>query len=165
MPGFQKSLSPKNLADRLFTTLGESVFACYQCGKCTAGCPLSAEMDLAPNQILLCLQAENPDQDDVVLRSRSIWLCLACETCHSRCPKEVNLPAIVDFMRQESVRQGKPHPEARDIVSFHEAFLDSIRANGRLHEVGLIAGYKFKTFHMLQDVLLAPRMLRRGKLG
>ena len=143
---------------------GESVFECYQCGKCTAGCPLAAEMDYAPNQILRLLQLGLPGMEEEVLKAFSIWLCLTCETCAARCPKEVDLPQIMEYLRQESLRRGLVHPKAKDILAFHQAFLDSIRKNGRLHEVGLISSYKLKTLHLFQDVLVAPKLLGRGKL-
>jgi heterodisulfide reductase subunit C2 len=143
---------------------GESVFECYQCGKCTAGCPLAAEMDYAPNQILRMLQLGLPELEEEVLKAFSIWLCLTCETCAARCPQEVDLPKIMDYLRQESLRRGLVHPKAKDILAFHQAFLDSIRQNGRLHEVGLISAYKLKTGHLFQDVLVAPKLFLRGKL-
>lgn len=155
----------ETLADRVHEATGESVFECYQCGKCTAGCPLAQEMDQAPSQVLRLLQLGLPDMEEEVLQTYAIWVCLTCETCVSRCPKEVDLPKIMDYLRQESLRRGMVHPKAKDILAFHQSFLDSIRKNGRLHEVGLVASYKLKTFHLLQDVLVAPRLLARGKLN
>jgi heterodisulfide reductase subunit C len=158
------STHPADLSERVRAVTGESAFDCYQCGKCTAGCPLAAEMDYGPNQVLRLLQLGLPELEEEALRSLSIWLCLTCETCLARCPQEVDLPRIMDYLRQESLRRGLVHPKARDILAFHRAFLDSIRRNGRLHEVGLISTYKLKTMHLLQDVLVAPKLFARGKL-
>lgn len=144
---------------------GESVNECYQCGKCTAGCPLNDEFDVLPNQILRMLQLDMPDLDDKILRSYTIWLCLACETCSSRCPKEVDLPQIMDFLRSESIRHDIVNPKAKDIVSFHKSFLKTVRGSGRLHEVGLIAGYKLRSLHLFQDVESAPKLYLDGKLS
>jgi len=152
------------LTAHVHTETGESVFDCYQCGKCTAGCPLAAEMDYSPNQILRLLQLGLPGMEEEVLKAFSIWLCLTCETCLARCPKDVDLPQIMEYLRQESLRRGLAHPKAKEILAFHEAFLDSIKKNGRLHEVGLIFCYKLKTMHLFQDVLVAPKLLGRGKL-
>ena len=138
---------------------------CYQCGKCTAGCPLNEEMDVMPNQILRMLQLELPGYEDKILSSLSIWLCLACDTCYSRCPQEVKLSQVMDFLRQESIRLDKVNPKAKDILSFHKAFLDSIKLNGRLHEVGLTIDYKLRSLNMIQDVQLVPSMLAKGKLA
>lgn len=142
----------------------ESLNDCYQCGKCSAGCPLIDEMDIPPNQIIRMLQLEMPELDKKVLESYSIWLCLTCETCYSRCPKDVNLPEIMDFLRAESIKRNLVNPKAKDILAFHRSFLNSIQATGRLYEVGLIAGYKMKTFHLLQDVNSVPSLLSKGKL-
>ncbi len=154
-----------SLADAVEAATGESVFQCYQCGKCTAGCPIVAEMDLAPNQVLRLLQLGQPGMDEEVLGSLSIWLCLTCEQCSARCPQEVDIPRITDWLRQESLRRGLAHKGARAILAFHRSFLDTIRWGGRLHEVGLIAAFKLRTWRLFQDVLVAPKLLARGKLG
>jgi heterodisulfide reductase subunit C2 len=156
---------PENLAERLEADVGVSAFACYQCGKCTAGCPLATEMDHAPHQILRLLQLDLPGMEEEVLASAAIWLCLTCETCVSRCPQDVDLPKVMDRLREESRARGLSHPKAKDILAFHDAFLSSIEKSGRLHEVGLIAAYKLKTMHLLQDVAVAPKLMARGKLS
>jgi heterodisulfide reductase subunit C len=87
---------------------GEDVRACYQCGKCTAGCPLAAAMDLMPNQILRLLQL---GEYESVMQSRSIWLCASCLTCAARCPKEVDPARVMDALRTVLMRQGIVHVE------------------------------------------------------
>ncbi len=153
-----------SLKSRTEEHTGEFISKCYQCGKCAAGCPLSEEMDLKPNQILRLMQQEYPDYEDEILSSYGIWLCLTCQTCTARCPQEVDIALITDYLRSESLNQGKIHPKARDILSFHQAFLSSVESGGRLSEVGLIKNYKLKTMHLMQDVALAPQMFAKGKL-
>jgi heterodisulfide reductase subunit C len=162
--GAHTAVRTDNLASELKAAIGQSVFDCYQCGKCTAGCPLASQMDYMPHQILRLLQHTEKHTDEQALRSFSIWLCVGCQTCVSRCPQEVDLPKVMDYLRQQSHQRRLAHPAARDILAFHEAFLASIRRHGRLHEVGLIASYKFRTGHFLQDVATAPKLLARGKL-
>lgn len=144
---------------------GVSINHCYQCGKCTAGCPLNEDMDLMPHQVLRVLQAEMPGYEDRVLGSLSIWLCLNCETCYSRCPQEIALSKVMDFLRQESIRQKKVHPKAKNIVQFHTAFLNSVKKNGKLHELGLTIDYKLHSMNLMQDMTVAPKMLSRDKLA
>ncbi len=154
-----------DLAARVRAATGESVADCYQCGKCSAGCPLAAEMDYPPSQVLRMLQLGIDGLEEKVLRSEAIWLCLTCETCVTRCPKEVDLPRIMEHLREESRARGLVNPRARDILAFHEAFLGAVKATGRLYEVGLISSYKLRTFHLFQDLLVAPKLLARGKLN
>jgi heterodisulfide reductase subunit C len=78
---------------------------------------------------------------------------------------EVDIPPMMDFLRGESIRLKMVHPKARNIISFHRSFLNSIRCTGRLFEFGLIVDYKRRSFHLSQDVMLAPKMIIKGKLG
>jgi heterodisulfide reductase subunit C len=138
---------------------------CYQCGKCSAGCPLSEEMDYPPSVIMRMLQTGKPELEDKVLRSFSIWVCLTCEMCFARCPMSIDIPRMMDFLREKSIKEKKTNKKAKEIIAFHKSFLDSIRYTGRLYEIGLFADYKTRTLKILDDMDLAPKMIRRGKLN
>ena len=142
------------------------VARCYQCGKCSAGCPLAAEMDFPPSQIMHLLQLSGLQGDfaEPALRSHAIWLCLTCEICYCRCPMELDIPAIMDALRHESLRRNMVNPRARDILAFHRAFLDSVKYTGRLFEMGQVVDYKLRSGRFLQDLLQAPWMVLAGKL-
>ena len=155
---------PDTLGDNLQCHTGISASKCYQCGKCSAGCPLSSDMDYPPSMIMRMLQTKLPAHEEKILKSLSIWLCLTCETCYTRCPMEIDIPKAMDYLRTESLKAHKAHKKASDIISFHRAFLDSVRYTGRLYEVGMISDYKTRTLHLLQDVLLAPLLFVKGKL-
>ena len=164
-----ESNSHSSTCEDLATLIGkstlESLAKCYQCAKCSAGCPLAAEMDYPPSQLLHLIQLGLPEYDERALKSLTIWLCLACETCYTRCPKEVDLPKIMDFLRQESLRRGLAHPQAKNIIAFHKAFLDGIRYTGRLYEAGMTADYKLRNpASAMQDVFNAPKLFLKGKL-
>ncbi len=138
---------------------------CYQCGKCTAGCPVAGEMDLPPSMILRLLQTETPANDEKVLKSHAIWLCVTCEMCLSRCPMEIDIPSMMDFLRQKARSEHKENPKARNIIAFHKSFLNSIKYTGRLFELGLILDYKRQSLNMTQDISLGPKMISKGKLN
>jgi heterodisulfide reductase subunit C2 len=141
-----------------------NVIECYQCGKCTAGCPVAERMDLRPSVIMRMLQSGDEVEMNEILRSLSIWLCLTCETCYSRCPMELDIPKVMDYLRQRSLTEGKVHRDARDIVAFHKSFLNTVESNGRLHEMGLVIDYKLHSGNLFQDIMLAPEMFSKGKL-
>ncbi len=143
---------------------GVNVSHCYQCGKCTAGCQLADEMDFPPSMVMRMLQIGDETFIQQLLRSKTIWLCVSCQNCVTRCPMQIDIPAIMDYLRERSAKEKKINPQSRDIVAFHRAFLDSIKYTGRLYEIGLVAGYKMRTFHLAQDVTMAPSMYMKGKL-
>ncbi len=81
---------------------GENLLSCNQCGKCSAGCPVAAQMDLLPSQVIRMAQLGMEE----VLESRTIWICASCLTCVTRCPKGVDLPRLMEALRQVSLRAG-----------------------------------------------------------
>ncbi|MGD1995891.1 MAG: 4Fe-4S dicluster domain-containing protein [Anaerolineae bacterium] len=81
---------------------GQDLLACNQCGKCSAGCPVVAAMDLLPSQVIRMAQLGM----DEVLQSRSVWICASCLTCVTRCPKGVDLPRLMEALREISLRAG-----------------------------------------------------------
>ena len=157
--------SLEGFAGRVESATGVRLAHCYQCGNCAAGCPVGGRLDLPPSQLFRLVQLDLPGMEERVLGSEALWLCLTCETCASRCPQEVEITKVLDYLRQEALRRGLAHPKAKDILAFHRALLDSVQHTGRLYEVGLVADYKARTLHLVKDVLLAPRMMAKGKLG
>lgn len=83
---------------------GQKVLKCYQCGKCSSGCPMVDAMDLLPNQIIRLLQL---GQEDEILKSKTIWICASCFTCEARCPKGVDLSKLMEALRVVLLRKGK----------------------------------------------------------
>ena len=152
------------LASKIATETNIIVAKCYQCGKCSAGCPLATDMDVTSSAILRLLQYNTEATDTEVLRSNAIWLCLSCDMCYSRCPNQIDIPGVMDLLRQESVRQGCTNAAARNIVRFHRSFLDVVQQTGRSFEMGMVLDYKWRSKRWFDDLALAPRMFLKGKL-
>jgi heterodisulfide reductase subunit C len=153
------------LAGEVQEHTGVTANHCYQCGKCSAGCPLSEEMEYPPSYVMRMLQTGDPVLEEKILRSFTIWVCLTCEMCYSRCPMSIDIPKMMDFLREKALTEGKTNSRAKKIIAFHKSFLDSIRTTGRLYEIGLLVDYKSRTLNLLQDMSLAPKMFVRGKLN
>ena len=148
------------LADDILRLSGVDVSTCYQCGKCSAGCPMAGESDLRPNNVMRLAMNDEPER---LLADESIWLCLTCETCSERCPTGSEPARVIDAVREIAAAAGRS-PQPRNLRAFHEAFLAQIRNNGRLFEAGFMLAYKVRSGALLQDVSSAPAMLSRGKL-
>ena len=74
----------------------QTLLSCYQCGKCSAGCPMSFAMDLLPNQIIRLAQL---GLEDDIAKANTIWICASCITCSVRCPKGVDLARVMEALR------------------------------------------------------------------
>jgi heterodisulfide reductase subunit C2 len=145
---------------RLLAETRSAAARCYQCGKCSAGCPMAAEMALQPHDVMR-LTARGRHHE--VLSADSLWLCLTCETCSTRCPTGADPAAIIDSLREAAVLTGN-RDVPRAIAAFHRSFLDQVRLTGRLYEAGFFVQYKLRSRALLQDMGNAPGLLRRGKL-
>ena len=139
---------------------GIHVQDCYQCQKCSAGCPVVFAMDYKPNQIM---QMVSLGMKDRLLSSKTIWVCASCYTCSTRCPNDIDIAGVMDWLRQTALREGVT-PAEKEVSLFHAAFLDSVRSHGRVHELGMMANYKRKTGRYWDDFKLGWKMSTKGKL-
>jgi heterodisulfide reductase subunit C len=117
-------------------------------------------MEYTPAQILRLVQL---GQAEAVLSSSAIWLCIGCETCGARCPNEIHAGAVIDALRQMAVERGVAPGEAR-VYRLHQAFLDSIRTWGRLHELTMLLEYKLLSRDLLSDLDMGLSMFVKGKI-
>jgi heterodisulfide reductase subunit C len=157
--GVKGDLDP-SFSDLVVRESGQNLLACYQCQKCSAGCPVAYAMDILPNQIIRMVQFGLREN---VLSSHTIWICASCYTCSVRCPNDIDIAKIMDTLRQ--VASGSEiKPAEKDIPVFHSVFLDSIKSKGRIHELGLIWQYKAKTRDFMKDAVLGWKMVKKGKI-
>jgi len=139
----------------------EDVGKCIQCGKCTAGCPLTFEMEFMPNQILELIRT---NQEEKVLRCNTFWFCVSCQTCSVRCPENIDIAKIMNTLRKLNIEKGmKPSPGG--VVTFNKVFLDSIRSYGRVYELGMVMKYNLMTGQPLKDASFGPAMFMKRKIA
>lgn len=152
---------PEPLAARVQRMTGLNPMRCYQCGKCSAGCPMAAETTTRPHDVMRLVARDRLDR---LADADGVWLCLTCETCTSRCPNGCDPARTMDALR-EILANGHDGRAPKAIRVFHKAFLDQVRAHGRLFEMGLIMAFKTRGGPMFADVTTTPGVLARGKLG
>ncbi|MHC4072915.1 MAG: 4Fe-4S dicluster domain-containing protein [Planctomycetota bacterium] len=156
----QTIMPQSQLAEAVLSESGQNVNLCYQCMKCAAGCPISYEMDYKPAQLIHAIRL---GMDDLVLNSKTMWLCASCETCTTRCPQEVDVAKVMDAVKITAIRRGIK-PAIPQIASFYRAALANIKKCGRMYELGMIVGLKMRTFEFFKDAGLGMKMFKKGKL-
>jgi len=158
-----------DLAEAVRRECGENVFLCYQCQKCSSGCPVVEHFDLAPNQVMRAIQL---GQKERVLNSKTIWLCAMCETCATRCPHDINITKIMDVLKIMA-KNGGIKSQVPSIPLFYQAALRGIRWFGRMYEAGLMTEIYLRQMLAGQlnfdqvwkrDIPLALKMFKNGKL-
>jgi len=161
-PQDKPALEPKRgLAEEIKAEHGEDVYRCYQCQKCTAGCPMTHAMDYLPSQIMRMVQL---GQEDELLTSKTIWVCLTCNTCSIRCPNDIDIALVIDSLRERAIQKGT-RPAVANVPLFHKYFLDNVRKRGRTFEGELLARYQLKTGQAVGNAGLGLRMFLKGRLG
>ena len=159
-PSIQPVQEENSFLSEVVQASGEQVAACFQCQKCSAGCPVAYAMDILPNQLLRHIQYDHRER---VLSSKTVWICASCYTCSVRCPNNIDIAKIMDTLRTLAIRYGIP-PGEKDIPLFHSVFLNTIKSRGRIHELSLIVQLKSKTRDFLKDAGLGWKMYRKGKI-
>ncbi len=129
---------------------------------------MAGGMDVMPNQLVRMLQLGRTAE---AMSTSAIWACVSCQTCSTRCPKEVDCAGIMDALRELSLRCGAVSPAQERVVAFQQAFLNNLRRNGRLDEIELIAEFKLRALphersvrFLFKDAGLAPELQKRKKL-
>lgn len=160
VPVLKLDLQERPFAEEIRQRLKVDVRECYQCGRCTAGCPVAYAMDAGPHQILRGIQLE---QLDWVLSRNTYWICASCITCTTRCPCEIDVAGIMDGLRELALERGI-RPSERTVKVFHQVFLQWVRLTGRMYEAGLIGLYNLRSGQLLDSADLALPLLSSGKV-
>jgi len=98
-----KAVLSAQFARRVEELSGQSPYRCYQCGKCSAGCPFADSMDMLPNQVLRLVQLG----DEKVLETGAPWSCASCLACEVRCPRGVDIAKVMEAVRLLALRKGE----------------------------------------------------------
>src|SRR5450830_393009 len=143
----------------LITIVEPNIYYCYQCGKCTAGCPLSDVYEYQPNEVIRLIQL---DKIASILNANSVYLCASCEICSSRCPQEVDIAAVMNYLRIKSwhYKQFK----LSSIANFYGIFLRIVKVFGRNFEPLLILSLNLLNKHFFNDFDIAVKILKKRKI-
>ena len=124
----------------------EKVRYCFECGKCTAACPM---VELFPEsynpRILLHNISLNPEK---IMPNKELWLCTWCYRCAKRCPQNLAIPEILLAARRKAKEHGF-------LDGFQEAEIEMKADQWFTAKNG---GFTFVNFY-----ILLPRLYWRNK--
>ena len=84
---------------------GQKLLACYQCGKCSAGCPAVGEMDILPNQVIRYAQLGLKDE---------------------LLEKGIKIAEVMEAVRQVLLRKRRDHVEVAKLSKEEKACVPAI---------------------------------------
>jgi heterodisulfide reductase subunit C len=148
------------LSRDLQTLTGENVMLCYQCKKCTLGCPSAYAMRMKPHELMRAAQLGLAEE---IYWSGTIWICLSCETCNTRCPQDINILRVIDGLREMSKELDyyNPYPA---LPASHRIFMALVQRFGKVYELGLALLINLRMLTPFKDIDMASPMLLKGKL-
>ena len=140
---------------------GEKILECIQCGSCAGGCPTMFAMDYSPMQIIKMI---NLGMKEKVLSSSTIWVCSACYTCATRCPRNVNFTTLMMSLRNKAIQENLVKDDAKS--DFHKYFFEVVNKYGKMHEPELLVKFVDMTNFdsLLHNARLGFRLFKKGKL-
>ena len=94
-PNFMKEI-------KKYSTKDFSIDACFNCGNCTAVCPLSEEKFQFPRALIRYAQVGLKNK---VLSNDLMWLCASCNDCTNTCPRDAEPGEFVVATRRWAMGQ------------------------------------------------------------
>jgi len=131
---------------------GQNLLACYQCRRCAAGCPVGEETGVTPDRLIRMILLGDRGE---ALSNLLVWKCVACYTCGTRCPNNIQTARITETLKQISKNEHL-EPLRPRIADFHNAFMKATGHMGRFNEIEGMGIYEAKT---------AVKELKKGNVG
>jgi heterodisulfide reductase subunit C len=120
---------------------GQPLTACYQCRRCAAGCSVGDETEnLTPNILIRMVVLGDRE---AALNNALVWKCVACYTCGTRCPNDIQTARITETLKKMG-KVAHLEPLEPQIADFHDAFVQSGLRWGRVNEMAFMGAYEMK---------------------
>ncbi len=165
------ALNPRHpfQAKQLERESGIPISRCYQCLKCSNGCPVVRFMDFMPHEVIRYIQW---GQAQRILHAGTMWVCSTCATCATRCPNGIDVTGFMNFLKNKIFEMGLP-PKDRQVAAFHKAFVSGLLQQGHNNELLLMARYFLKRRNFLErlrngslisELSLGWHLFRKGRI-
>ncbi len=160
---YQEELDP-GFADEIAAMPGaEELLHCFQCGTCSAACPLCIYMEHTPRKIMALTRAGFRKE---VLTSNTIWLCASCYACVVECPKQISITDVMYALKRTAI-EAKVYPKHFPVPVLAREFFRSVRRTGRSNEFWIVLRMFLQTnpLHLLGNGLMGLRLMLRGRMS
>lgn len=119
---------------------GQNLMSCYQCRRCASGCPVGDESGVTPDRLVRMILL---GEQDNALNNLLVWRCVACYTCGTRCPNNIQTARINETLKQMS-KEAHAEPLLSKVAAFHSAFMKSVSHFGRSNELEFMGLYELE---------------------
>jgi heterodisulfide reductase subunit C len=102
----------KDFVDKIKEISGENINKCMQCGTCSGGCPMADILQITPRGIM---HLSALGQEKHIAKANTIWMCASCNTCAVRCPRGIDIPKVMEALRQIFLRKNVNYIEPNQI--------------------------------------------------
>ncbi len=143
------------------TKSGVKVSQCYQCMKCTAGCPIAEFSDSSPAHVMRSVTLGLRDE---ILDKGFIWLCSGCETCASRCPQNLSARKVNDALKVIA-QEEKKRVREKNVELMNRIFMNIVSQRGRVNEPLMMGYYKLGSRDLFGDLDIGRQLVFKGKMG
>ena len=143
---------------------GERLVHCLQCGSCGGSCPSGGDMEYTPRGLIAMI---NAGQREAVLAANTMWACVSCYFCTTRCPQNIPITDIIYSLKRMSIAEHRYH--GTDAPALAKTFTDFVEKYGRSYEAGLATGYhllkRWKPLQLLQMAPMGMQIFTRGRMA
>lgn len=141
---------------------GERIVHCMQCGSCGGSCPNGPDMEHTPRALFALI---NAGQRDRVLSSNTMWCCVSCYSCTTRCPQEIPITDVMYALKRLALREGVA--AKTDAPALARTFTGLLEKYGRSFEFGLASRFYLfnKPLAMLKMGPLGLSLFTRGRMS
>jgi heterodisulfide reductase subunit C len=141
---------------------GERLVHCLQCGSCGGSCPSGEEMQYTPRTVIAMI---NAGDRDAVLAANTMWACVSCYFCTTRCPQNIPITDIMYTLKRIAIAEKRY--KNTDAPALAKTFTDFVEKFGRSYEAGLATGYHLlhRPLGMFKMMPMGMQIFSRGRMA
>jgi heterodisulfide reductase subunit C len=109
----------------------------------------------------------NAGDREAVLAANTMWACVSCYFCTTRCPQEIPITDIIYSLKRISIAEHRF--KNTDAPALAKTFTGFVERYGRSYEAGLATGYhllkRWKPLQLAQMGPMGMKIFARGRMA